>query len=188
MMFRLIFPVILLVLASSPAFANITGSPGEAAEAWAELRKKSDKPVRAVVYTHFHPDHWGGVKAIISQAQVDRGDVKIIAHRTMLDNVIHQGGMVGPILAMRTAYSFGLFLAPQDHAGMNHGIGPEITPGTFCCPEKRYRGRPCPISTPCAAQNSATPINGIRVWISCEPSRPNIWCRLMDSLFMTRKR
>ena len=103
--------------------------PTEAAEAWAELRKKSDKPVKAVVYTHFHPDHWGGVKAIINQEQVDKGDVKIIAHRTLLDNVIHQGGAVGPILSMRTAYSFGLFLEPEDHAGMNHGIGPEITPG-----------------------------------------------------------
>ena len=104
--------------------------PGETAEAWAALRKMSDKPVKAVVYTHFHPDHWGGVKAIITQAQVDSGEVKIIAHRTMLDNVIHQGGAVGPILAMRTAYSFGLFLSPEDTAGMNHGIGPVITPGT----------------------------------------------------------
>ncbi len=121
---------IIMVVGHDGVIVVDTGThPTEAAEAWAELRKKTDKPVKAVVYTHFHPDHWGGVKAIISQAQVDSGTVKIIAHRTMLDNVIHQGGAVGPILAMRTAYSFGLFLSPEDHEGMNHGIGPEITPG-----------------------------------------------------------
>ena len=122
---------IIMVVGDDGVIIVDTGThPKEAAEAWAELRKKSDKPVKAVVYTHFHPDHWGGIKAIVSQEQVDNGTVKIIAHRSMLDNVIHQGGMVGPILAMRTAYSFGLLLPPHDHAGMNHGIGPEITPGT----------------------------------------------------------
>lgn len=122
---------IIMIVGDDGVIVVDTGThPTEAAAAWAALRKISDKPVRAVIYTHFHPDHWGGVKAIVSQAQVDNGDVKIIAHRSLLGNVIHQGGNIGPILAMRTAYSFGLFLSPEDNAGMNAGIGPVITPGT----------------------------------------------------------
>ena len=104
--------------------------PGEAAEAWQALRQYSDKPVRAVVYTHFHPDHWGGVKAIVSQQEVESGKVRIFAHETLVSNVIHQGGAVGPILAMRSGYSFGIGLPPKDREGMNEGIGPEVTHGT----------------------------------------------------------
>lgn len=111
-------------------------TPGEAAEAFVELRKISDKPVRAVVYTHFHPDHWGGVKAIISADDVNKGDVKVFAHKTTLENIIHQGGVLGPILAMRAAYTFGILLSEVDSKGMNDGIGPKTKTGeaTFIRP------------------------------------------------------
>ena len=111
-------------------------TPGEAAEAFVELRKISDKPVRAVVYTHFHPDHWGGVKGIISADDVNKGDVKVFAHKTTVENIIHQGGDLGPILAMRAAYTFGILLSEEDNKGMNDGIGPKTKTGnaTFIRP------------------------------------------------------
>ena len=109
----------------------------------AELRKITDKPVKAVVYTHFHPDHWGGVKAFVSEQEVASGAVDIIAHETLLENVVRQGGLVGPIQAMRSGYTFGVFLAPEDVAGMNGGIGPAEGAGTatFIAPTKTIQDR-----------------------------------------------
>lgn len=93
-------------------------------EIMAEFRKLTDKPVVAVVYTHFHPDHWGGVKAFVAEKDVVAGKVQIIAHDTLVGNVVRQGGTVGTIQAMRSGYTFGAFLPEEDLEGQNGGIGP----------------------------------------------------------------
>ncbi|AYC33944.1 MBL fold metallo-hydrolase [Pseudomonas cavernae] len=93
-------------------------------EMLAEFRKISDKPIKAIVYSHFHPDHINGVKAYVSEEQVKSGEVQIYAHDTLLQNVVTQGALVGPILSMRTGYSLGGLLPAEDKKGMNGGIGP----------------------------------------------------------------
>ena len=51
-----------------------------AAAALALYRKhRGDRPVVAVIHTHSHADHFGGVKGVVSQADVDAGRVQIIA-------------------------------------------------------------------------------------------------------------
>lgn len=102
----------------------------------AEFRKLTDKPVKAVIYTHFHPDHINGVQAFVSREQVERGEVKIFAHETLLANVVGQGALVGPILGARSAYSFGALLEQPDQKDMNAAIGPLLRaePSTFIAP------------------------------------------------------
>lgn len=106
----------------------------------AEFRKITDKPVVAVVYSHFHPDHWGGVKAFVSEEDVVSGKVQIIAHETLVSNVVRQGGTVGTIQAMRSGYTFGVFLRPEDTKYMNGGIGPQEGGGnaTFIQPNVTF--------------------------------------------------
>ncbi len=103
----------------------------------------SKKPVKAVIYTHFHPDHINGVKAWASEEEVRSGKVKIFAHETLVDNVMRQGGLIGPILGVRTAYSFGLALSEEDSEGMNGGIGPRTLGGlaTFIRPTHTFSDR-----------------------------------------------
>lgn len=103
-------------------------SVSESRKIMAEFRKVSDKPVKAVVYTHFHPDHINGVQAFVSREQVENGEVQIYAHETLLANVVAQGALVGPILGVRSAYSFGSFLEATDTQDMNAGIGPLVVP------------------------------------------------------------
>ena len=109
-------------------------------EVYAELRALTDKPLKAIIYTHFHPDHIGGVKAFTSTAEVQAGGVSVIAHRTLLDNVINQGSRISPILGMRTGYTSGVFLEPADLDGMNLGIGPmpNVGRGSFIAPTVTY--------------------------------------------------
>ena len=54
-----------------------------AATVWRQLvvPKLGDKPIVAVVYTHSHVDHYGGVRGIVNQADIDAGKVKIFARR-----------------------------------------------------------------------------------------------------------
>ncbi|MBD9427300.1 MBL fold metallo-hydrolase [Pseudomonas sp. PDM15] len=108
-----------------------------------ELRKVSAKPVKAVVYTHFHPDHINGVQAFVSPEQVASGEVQIYAHDTLLANVVAQGAQVGPVLGVRSAYTFGTFLKPADNKDMNGGIGPiaKADPSTFIAPTITFKER-----------------------------------------------
>src|SRR5690606_18011794 len=99
-------------------------SVSESREIMAELRKVSAKPVKAVVYTHFHPDHLNGVQAFASPERVATGEVPIPAPASLLANVGAQGARVGPILGVRSAYSIGAFLDAADSRDMNRGIGP----------------------------------------------------------------
>ncbi|WP_041770394.1 alkyl/aryl-sulfatase [Metapseudomonas resinovorans] len=108
-----------------------------------EFRKISDKPIKAIVYTHFHPDHINGVKGFVSEEQVKSGEVQIYAQETLLDNVVTQGALVGPILGMRSGYSFGVALPDADKKDMNAGLGPLAHEGksTFIAPTITFKDK-----------------------------------------------
>lgn len=111
-------------------------SVSESRKIMAEFRKVTDKPVKAIIYTHFHPDHINGVQAFVTPEQVASGEVQIYAHDSLLANVVAQGALVGPILGVRSGYSFGSFLDAADQRDMNAGIGPLVKPeaSTFLAP------------------------------------------------------
>jgi len=56
------------------------GSP-ETAHAALDLyyQHRPRKPVGTVIYTHSHPDHFGGVKGVTSEADVASGKVQLLA-------------------------------------------------------------------------------------------------------------
>ena len=96
-----------------------------------EFRKITDKPVKAVVYSHWHLDHFAGVRAFVDIADVESGEVKIIAHKTFLDNVNKSGaGGTGPIIGARLDYTSAVLLGDQSAtAGVNMGLGPDFIIG-----------------------------------------------------------
>jgi alkyl sulfatase BDS1-like metallo-beta-lactamase superfamily hydrolase len=92
-----------------------------------ELRKYSDKPVKAVIYSHWHIDHFGGVAAFASHEDAASGKVKIIAHKTFLENVIKSSaGGDGPIIAARVNYAAGTLLDVGPKGRINAGLGPDF--------------------------------------------------------------
>ena len=61
----------------------------ETAEAGYALVKQhvEDAPITAVIFTHSHVDHFGGVKGLVSDEQVESGDVAIIAPEHFLPGI-----------------------------------------------------------------------------------------------------
>lgn len=95
----------------------------------------SDKPVAAVVYTHTHIDHYGGVKGIVDAADVASGKVPIIAPGHQFDKyAIGENVVAGNAMARRAAYAFGGLLAPGPRGFVTCGIGIASTAG----PEVSY--------------------------------------------------
>ena len=100
-------------------------------------------PVKAVVYTHNHTDHTGGVRAFVDEAALEAGRVEIIAHRTLMDTVINNANLVAPILATRSADSFGTLLPAGATGKVNAGIGPVLIaePASFFAPTRVFDER-----------------------------------------------
>lgn len=97
-----------------------------------ELRKISDKPIKAIIYSHWHTDHNAGVKAFITQEQADSGEVKVIAHRDFMANIIANSiSGDGPIIAVRADYSLGSLLEVGPVGRVNGGLGPDFVMETM---------------------------------------------------------
>jgi alkyl sulfatase BDS1-like metallo-beta-lactamase superfamily hydrolase len=86
-----------------------------------EIRKISDKPVKAIFYSHHHGDHHGGTSAIVDRADVDAGKVAIYAWDNHDVERRNEFGEIGIRQAMGVAYYGGAFLAPEEMH--HHGIG-----------------------------------------------------------------
>lgn len=90
----------------------------------------SKLPVKAVIYTHRHPDHaFGAAGWGVTEEQVKSGEVKIIASDNFIPNLVSDVGVTGTILTQRTAYA-SVYL-PKAPAGRpaHFGLGPTFTAG-----------------------------------------------------------
>ena len=94
------------------------------------FRRVTDKPVKAIVYTHNHIDHVAGVKAFTTEEDVASGKVDIYAHETMIQGVINWASTVGPIEGRRTSYTAAIFLPKGADGSVHDALGPVARPGT----------------------------------------------------------
>jgi alkyl sulfatase BDS1-like metallo-beta-lactamase superfamily hydrolase len=102
--------------------------------------RHAELPVKAVVYTHNHTDHTGGVRAFANEARLADGSIEIIAHSSLMETVINNANLVAPILATRSAYSFGALLSSGATGKVNAGIGPVLVtePASFLAPTRVF--------------------------------------------------
>lgn len=104
----------------------------EAARAALALYQKHrpGRPVKAVIYTHSHVDHFGGVRGIVNEADVKAGKVRIIAPDKFTGEAISENVYAGNAMARRSVYSYGRLL-PRDAQGtIGAGLGTGGTIGT----------------------------------------------------------
>jgi alkyl sulfatase BDS1-like metallo-beta-lactamase superfamily hydrolase len=118
--------------------------PPESLEAGLEtleaFRQVTDKPVRAIVYTHNHFDHVAAVKAFTTEEEVASGKVDIYAHETLMRGVINWASTVGPIEGRRTSYTAAVFLPKGPDGSVHDALGPDASLGTvtFIPPTKTF--------------------------------------------------
>ncbi|MFG3141896.1 alkyl/aryl-sulfatase [Streptomyces sp. NPDC048211] len=92
----------------------------------------SDKPVAAVVYTHTHIDHYGGVKGVVSAEDVASGKVPVIAPGTIASfdkHAIGENVIAGNAMSRRASYAFNSLLDPGPGGCVTCGIGIATVPG-----------------------------------------------------------
>jgi alkyl sulfatase BDS1-like metallo-beta-lactamase superfamily hydrolase len=87
---------------------------------------RGDRPVVAVIFTHSHVDHFGGVLGVTSQADVEAGTVAVLAPEGFTEHVVQENVYAGPAMARRATYMYGTLLArgPQGQVGCGLGQAP----------------------------------------------------------------
>lgn len=88
------------------------------------------RPVVAVIYTHSHVDHWGGVQGIVDAADVAAGKVRIIAPAGLAREAVSENLLAGNAMARRSAYMFGGLLPKGPRGQVDAGIGKAASGGT----------------------------------------------------------
>ena len=88
--------------------------------------RDADRPVVAVIYTHSHVDHFGGVLGVTSQADVDAGAVAVLAPEGFVEHAVQENVYAGPAMARRATYMYGTLLprGPMDQVGCGLGQAP----------------------------------------------------------------
>jgi alkyl sulfatase BDS1-like metallo-beta-lactamase superfamily hydrolase len=86
---------------------------------------RGDRPVTAVMYTHSHVDHFGGVRGVTD------GSVPVIAPQGFLEHAVSENVFAGPAMARRASYMYGAAL-PKGPAGqIGAGLGMTTSTGTI---------------------------------------------------------
>ncbi len=89
------------------------------------------KPIIAVIYSHSHADHYGGVGGLITADDAASGRVKVIAPEGFLENAVSENVIAGPAMSRRARYQFGMTLPRGPEGEMTSGLGPGISRGTM---------------------------------------------------------
>jgi alkyl sulfatase BDS1-like metallo-beta-lactamase superfamily hydrolase len=87
------------------------------------------RPVRAVIYTHSHIDHFGGIRGLLSEEDL-AGGVRIIAPEGFLHAAVRENIVAGPAMARRSEYMFGGLLPRGPRGHVDAGVGATLPRGT----------------------------------------------------------
>ena len=87
-------------------------------------------PVTAVVYSHSHGDHWGGVRGVVNEDDVRAGKVQILAPRDFMDFTISENVYAGNAMNRRLFYQYGVLLPVNPYGYVTQGLGHGLSRGT----------------------------------------------------------
>jgi alkyl sulfatase BDS1-like metallo-beta-lactamase superfamily hydrolase len=86
-------------------------------------------PVSAVIYSHTHGDHWGGVRGIVDEADVRSGKVPIIAPVDFMSFTVSENVYAGNAMNRRLFFQYGLLLPASAYGYVGQGLGQAVSAG-----------------------------------------------------------
>src|SRR5947209_6393692 len=119
----------------STRFTGSSGSPSASIRSAAALdlyfQHRPRKPVSAVIYSHSHADHFGGVKGVVSEAEVAAGRVKIYAPDGFMEHAVAENVIAGNAMSRRAQFMYGPLLPPGAKGQVDTGLGKNLSRGTL---------------------------------------------------------
>ncbi len=91
---------------------------------------RPNRPVVAVIYTHSHIDHYGGVRGVIDEADVKAGKVVVIAPSGFMEAIAGENVLAGLPMTRRAQFQFGAMLPRGPRGQVDAGLGKGVARGT----------------------------------------------------------
>lgn len=93
--------------------------------------KSGKRPIKAVIFSHSHSDHFGGVGGIVTPEQVKAQKIRIIAPHGFSEEATSENVLAGTAMGRRALYMFGSILTPGPTGQVDTGLGPKLSSGTI---------------------------------------------------------
>lgn len=96
----------------------------------ANVPGRAEAPVKAVIYTHSHVDHFGGVRGVVSDEAYRTGQVEILAPSGFLEHAVSENVYAGTAMGRRAQYMYGPYLERGNEGQVDCGLGKNQSTGT----------------------------------------------------------
>ncbi len=93
--------------------------------------KLGERPVVAVVYSHSHADHFGGVRGVVNIEDVNSGKVPVIAPVGFMDHAVSENVYAGNAMNRRMFYQYGVLLPRSPFGHVDQSIGKNTAAGNL---------------------------------------------------------
>jgi len=90
---------------------------------------RGERSIQAMIYTHSHIDHFGGVKGMLSEAEVADRRIPVIAPEGFMSHAIEENVFAGTAMARRAAYMYGAALEKGPTGQIGAGLGQTVPTG-----------------------------------------------------------
>lgn len=91
--------------------------------------KLGARPVTAIIFTHSHIDHFGGVRGIVSEADVKSGKVPVYVPQGFMEHAVSENIMGGNTMVRRASYMYGNILPKDEKGTLGSGLGQTTSSG-----------------------------------------------------------
>ena len=105
----------------------------ESSKAALEFARKhlGNKPVSAIIFTHAHADHYGGILGVTTPEEVAQRKIPIIAPEGFMEEATSENVLVGTGMARRSMYQFGKNLPRSATGNVDTGLGKDVVYGSI---------------------------------------------------------
>lgn len=91
--------------------------------------KLGERPVVAVIISHSHADHFGGIRGVVDDAALAAGKVQIVAPKGFMNEAIAENLYAGNVMTRRKTYTYGDLVPPSPYGNVDASIGKAAASG-----------------------------------------------------------
>jgi alkyl sulfatase BDS1-like metallo-beta-lactamase superfamily hydrolase len=94
-------------------------------------RHLGELPVRAVIFTHSHIDHFGGVLGVVSEDEIRENRLRVVAPEGFMAEATSENIIAGIAMGRRSMFMYGKNLPRSERGHVCTGLGKGPAYGTF---------------------------------------------------------